>query len=54
MALLAGGLVRWPVRVVIALGFTLLAVQGVSELIKRVAALRGVVALDTTYEKPQQ
>ena len=50
----AGGLIRWPVRVVIAAGFTLLAVQGVSELIKRVAALRGAVTLDTNYEKPQQ
>lgn len=50
----AGGLVRWPVRMVIALGFTLLAVQGVSELIKRVAALRGQIQIDVAYEKPQQ
>ena len=50
----AGGLVRWPVRLVIAAGFSLLVLQGLSELVKRVAALRGVVAIDTTYEKPQQ
>ena len=34
--------------------FGLLALQGVSELIKRVAALRGAVALDTTYIKLEQ
>jgi TRAP-type mannitol/chloroaromatic compound transport system permease small subunit len=37
----AGGLLRWPVRLMIPLGFALLALQGVSEIIKRVAFLRG-------------
>lgn len=37
----AGGLIRWPVRLLIPLGFALLGLQGVSELIKRVAFLRG-------------
>ncbi|MCB1958958.1 MAG: TRAP transporter small permease subunit [Rhodocyclaceae bacterium] len=37
----AGGLVRWPVRLIIPVGFALLAMQGVSELIKRVAFLMG-------------
>ncbi|NAZ35422.1 TRAP transporter small permease subunit [Rubellimicrobium sp. CFH 75288] len=50
----SGGLIRWPVRTIIALGFTLVAVQGVSELIKRIAALRGTIRLDLSYEKPQQ
>lgn len=50
----AGGLIRWPVRLVIPLGFTMLALQGVSELIKRIAALRGRTAIDTTYQKPDQ
>ena len=50
----AGGLIRWPVKALLPLGFALLALQGVSELIKRVAALRGAVAIDTAYEKPQQ
>lgn len=37
----AGGLIRWPVRLLIPLGFALLGLQGVSEIIKRVAFLRG-------------
>lgn len=37
----AGGLVRWPVYGVIPLGFVILAMQAVSELIKRVAFLTG-------------
>lgn len=37
----AGGLIRWPVRLLIPVGFWLLAAQGVSELIKRVAFLTG-------------
>jgi len=37
----AGGLVRWPVYALIPLGFGLLAAQGFSELIKRVAFLTG-------------
>jgi len=37
----AGGLVRWPVYALIPLGFGLLAAQGLSELVKRVAFLMG-------------
>lgn len=37
-----GGLIRWPVFALIPAGFALLALQGVSELIKRVAILRGL------------
>jgi TRAP-type mannitol/chloroaromatic compound transport system permease small subunit len=37
----AGGLVRWPVKLAIPLGFALLALQGVAEIIKRVAFLAG-------------
>lgn len=36
-----GGLVRWPVRLMVPLGFALLILQAVSELIKRVAFLTG-------------
>lgn len=36
-----GGLIRWPVWVAIPFGFTLLMLQGWSELIKRIAFLRG-------------
>ena len=37
----AGGLIRWPVYAFIPLGFALLMLQGLSELIKRLAFLRG-------------
>ena len=37
-----GGLIRWPVFALIPTGFALLALQGVSELIKRIAVLRGI------------
>ena len=39
----AGGLVRWPVFALLPLGFLLLGLQGISELIKRLAFLRGLV-----------
>jgi TRAP-type mannitol/chloroaromatic compound transport system permease small subunit len=38
----AGGLLRWPVKLLIPIGFLLLALQGVSEILKRVAFLMGV------------
>ena len=50
----AGGLIRWPVKMILPLGFALLSLQGVSELIKRIAALRGAITVDTTYHKPDQ
>jgi TRAP-type mannitol/chloroaromatic compound transport system permease small subunit len=50
----AGGLVRWPIKFVIPAGFVLLALQGVSEVIKRIAALRGYVTIDAKYERPTQ
>jgi TRAP-type mannitol/chloroaromatic compound transport system permease small subunit len=37
----AGGLLRWPIKLLIPAGFLLLALQGVSEIIKRVAFLLG-------------
>lgn len=40
----SGGLVRWPVRLLIPLAFALLALQGVSEIIKRAAFLKGLAA----------
>jgi TRAP-type mannitol/chloroaromatic compound transport system permease small subunit len=39
----AGGLIRWPARLLVPLGFFLLSMQGISELIKRVAYLRGLI-----------
>ena len=38
-----GGLIRWPVRLLIPVAFALLGLQGVSELIKRVAFLKGLL-----------
>ena len=52
----AGGLLRWPIKLVLPVGFALLALQGISELIKRVAFLNGmsVPSLEDHYERPQQ
>src|SRR5262245_27551618 len=33
----AGGLVRWPVKIIVPIGFALLALQGIAEIVKRVA-----------------
>lgn len=35
----AGGLLRWPIRLIIPVGFALLALQGIAELIKKMHAL---------------
>jgi TRAP-type mannitol/chloroaromatic compound transport system permease small subunit len=40
----AGGLVRWPVYAMVPIGFTLLGLQGLSELIKRIGFLQGLCA----------
>jgi TRAP-type mannitol/chloroaromatic compound transport system permease small subunit len=37
----AGGLLRWPVRLLVPVGFLLLSLQGISEVIKRAAFLAG-------------
>lgn len=37
----AGGLIRWPVQLLIPVGFAILCMQSVSELIKRIAFVRG-------------
>ncbi len=50
----AGGLVRWPVKLLLPLGFALLAIQGLSEIIKSVAALAGIVNEEVKYERPLQ
>ncbi|MGY3697704.1 TRAP transporter small permease subunit [Bradyrhizobium sp. ma5] len=50
----AGGLLRWPIKFVIPSGFVMLALQGVSEVIKRIAALQGYVTIDAKYERPTQ
>jgi TRAP-type mannitol/chloroaromatic compound transport system permease small subunit len=49
-----GGLIFWPVKLLMPIGFALLLLQGISELIKRVAGLRGIVDEPVEYEKPLQ
>ena len=50
----AGGLIRWPAAALLPLGFAMLALQGVSELIKRFAWLGHRLEMDTHYERPLQ
>lgn len=47
----AGGLIRWPAYALIPLGFAILLVQGVSELIKRIAFVRGDLAEPYSVEQ---
>jgi TRAP-type mannitol/chloroaromatic compound transport system permease small subunit len=39
----AGGLPQWPAKSLVMIGFAMLLVQGVSELIKRIAVMRGLI-----------
>ncbi|MEW6133280.1 MAG: TRAP transporter small permease subunit [Pseudomonadota bacterium] len=48
----AGGLARWPIKLMLPLGFGLLFLQGVSETIKRIGVLRGVYP--PVDEKPME
>lgn len=50
----AGGLIRWPVMLLLPLGFGWMFLQGLSEIIKRVAYLQGSYSMDIHYEKPVQ
>lgn len=50
----AGGLIRWPVKLLLPVGFSLMALQGLSELIKRIAALMGRNQMQYEYEAPVQ
>ena len=49
-----GGLVRWPAALLMPLGFATMFLQGVAEIVKRVAYLRGLIEMNTHYEKPVQ
>ena len=50
----AGGLLRWPVKIMIPLGFALLALQGVAEIIKKTAVGLGLRPPTKLYERPVQ
>ncbi|MEI9419359.1 TRAP transporter small permease subunit [Mesorhizobium sp. Cs1321R2N1] len=39
----AGGLIVWPAKVILLVGFFLLALQGISEIIKKIAIMRGII-----------
>ena len=49
----AGGLIVWPVRALVPIGFSLLILQGVSELIKRLGFLQGLIE-DPTLKKVEK
>ena len=49
----AGGLILWPVYAMMPLGFALLLLQGLSELIKRIAFLLGLIE-DPTHKKVEK
>ena len=49
----AGGLIRWPVYLMMPLGFGLLLLQGLSEMIKRLAFLQGLIE-DPTAKKAEK
>ena len=53
----SGGLARYPIKFIVPLGFFMLSLQGLSEIIKRIGALKGefnLPAEDLHYEKPMQ
>jgi TRAP-type mannitol/chloroaromatic compound transport system permease small subunit len=50
----AGGLIRWPAMLMLPLGFALIVLQGLAEIIKRICYLMGIYQMDTHYEKPVQ
>jgi len=49
-----GGLLRWPIKIMIPLGFLCLAVQGVAEIIKKYAVATGRREPGKHYERPVQ
>ena len=50
----AGGLLRWPARLALPIGFLLVALQGAAEMIKRIAMLTGHLTADLHYDRPLQ
>jgi TRAP-type mannitol/chloroaromatic compound transport system permease small subunit len=50
----AGGLIRWPVKLILPVGFALVGLQGISEIIKCIAALTTDYRREYAYEKPVQ
>lgn len=50
----AGGLALWPARGILVLGFGLLFAQGISELIKKIAVMRGLIPDPHHHEGPHE
>lgn len=50
----AGGLVIWPARAVLAAGFILLTFQGFSEIVKKIAVIRGLIPDPIPFMSPQE
>ena len=50
----AGGLLRWPVMLMLPLGFLLMMLQGAGEIIKRIGWLTHTYEMDLHYERPLQ
>jgi TRAP-type mannitol/chloroaromatic compound transport system permease small subunit len=50
----AGGLLRWPAMLMLPLGFSMVMLQGVAEIIKRIGWLTHVHEMDLHYERPLQ
>lgn len=50
----AGGLIRWPAMLTLPLGFGLVLLQGIGEIIKRIGWLMHAYEMDTHYERPLQ
>jgi TRAP-type mannitol/chloroaromatic compound transport system permease small subunit len=46
----AGGLIIWPGKLTLLVGFALLWLQGVSEIIKKIAVMRGLIEDPNPYE----
>lgn len=49
-----GGLLRWPIKAVIPIGFLLLALQGLAEIVKKLAIALGIREPKKLYERPVQ
>ncbi len=54
MSAAAEGMLRWPVKILMPIGFFLIVLQGFSEIIKRIGYLRGQFDMDFHYDRPLQ
>lgn len=50
----AGGLIIWPGKLMLLIGFTLLGLQGISEIIKKIAIMRGLIPDTQTHVPTHQ